>query len=247
VDVIVMADESTRRETVVTALRQSGFEAEGAGPTDDFSGEPGLVVLLDSDEHAASRAVAANVPVLAMPAGWTADAQARTSTNAAGSVLGKGDTLPSSSAIQVGDLVVEEDAHAVYRSGVPIDLTHREFLLLTMLARHPNRVLNREVLKDRLWGHEAVTPNTIEVHISSLRRKLEAHGPRMIFTVRRVGYVLRTDPTRAMARADNEQPQMASSGSTAMSGEPMIVLDDSERSINSRSEEDERQRTPLGL
>jgi DNA-binding winged helix-turn-helix (wHTH) protein len=149
----------------------------------------------------------------------------------------------------VGDLVVEEDAHAVYRNGSPIDLTHREFLLLTMLARHPNRVLNREVLMDRLWGHEAVTPNTIEVHISSLRRKLEAHGPRLIFTVRRVGYVLRTDSSRTIPPAQAERPEIQQRPAPAPTptGEPTIVLRDESSMSTIDVDEESRQRTPLGL
>jgi two-component system OmpR family response regulator len=246
VDVIVLADEPTRRDAVVTALRASGFEAEGARPDDDLPGEAGLVVLIGHDEQASSQAAAAQLPVLAMPTGWSTAAQVRTSTEAAGSVLGRSDQLPSSSAIVVGDLVVEEDAHAVYRNGSPIDLTHREFLLLTMLARHPNRVLNREVLMDRLWGHEAVTPNTIEVHISSLRRKLETHGPRLIFTVRRVGYVLRTDSSRTIApgQAERQEPRQP----TSSTSERTIVLPDNEAPVPTIDVDDEsRQRTPLGL
>jgi len=240
VDVIVLADEQSRRDAVVTALRASGFEAEGARTEEGLTGEAGLIVLLGHDEQAASQAAAAQLPVLSMPSKWSTAAQVRTSTEAAGSVLGRTEQLASSSAIVVGDLVVEEDAHAVYRNGVPVDLTHREFLLLTMLARHPNRVLNREVLMDRLWGHEAVTPNTIEVHISSLRRKLETHGPRLIFTVRRVGYVLRTDTSRTIAPSDVARPEVALS---APSAEPTIVLSDGEATIDDET----RQRTPLGL
>jgi DNA-binding winged helix-turn-helix (wHTH) protein len=240
VDVIVLADELTRRDAVVTALRD-----------DDLPGEAGLVVLIGHDEHASSQAAAAQLPVLAMPSGWSTAAQVRTSTEAAGSVLGRSDQLPSSSAIVVGDLVVEEDAHAVYRNGSPIDLTHREFLLLTMLARHPNRVLNREVLMDRLWGHEAVTPNTIEVHISSLRRKLETHGPRLIFTVRRVGYVLRTDTSRTIAPPQAERPELqprSAAPSSPATAEPTIVLRDGESPVATIDvDEDARQRTPLGL
>jgi DNA-binding winged helix-turn-helix (wHTH) protein len=217
VDVIVLAEEQSRRDAVVTALRASGFEAEGARTEEGLTGEAGLVVLLGHDEHAASQAAAAQLPVLSMPSKWSTAAQVRTSTEAAGSVLGRSDQLASSSAI-----------------------THREFLLLTMLARHPNRVLNREVLMDRLWGHEAVTPNTIEVHISSLRRKLETHGPRLIFTVRRVGYVLRTDTSRTIPPSDIARPEVAL---TASSDEPTIVLSDGGATIDDET----RQRTPLGL
>jgi DNA-binding winged helix-turn-helix (wHTH) protein len=116
-----------------------------------------------------------------------------------------------------------------------------------MLARHPNRVLNREILMDRLWGHEAVTPNTIEVHISSLRRKLETHGPRLIFTVRRVGYVLRTDSSRTVPPAQAERTEPAQQPAPVAAGEPTIVLRDPEPTSTIDVDEEARQRTPLGL
>ena len=96
----------------------------------------------------------------------------------------------ASAAWQVGDLVVDEAARSVVRGGQPIDLTHTEFALLLALGRHPGRVLPKTQLLTAVWGLDAYDPNVVEVHISALRRKLEAHGPRLIHTVRGVGYGL---------------------------------------------------------
>jgi two-component system, OmpR family, response regulator len=96
----------------------------------------------------------------------------------------------ASAAWQIGDLVVDEAARSVLRDGQPVDLTHTEFSLLLALGRHPGRVLPKTQLLTAVWGLDAYDPNLVEVHISALRRKLEAHGPRLIHTVRGVGYRL---------------------------------------------------------
>lgn len=92
---------------------------------------------------------------------------------------------------QVGDLILDEAARRVSRGGVAIELTRREHDILTVLVRHRGRVLSKEQLLANVWGFEAYDPNLVEVHVSSLRRKLEAHGPRLVHTVRGTGYVLR--------------------------------------------------------
>jgi len=93
--------------------------------------------------------------------------------------------------LEVGDLRVDVDAHAVVRADQTVDLTHREFSLLVMLAQHPGTVLSKLQLLTEVWGFEHYDLNVVEVHVSALRRKLEEHGPRLIHTVRSVGYVLR--------------------------------------------------------
>jgi two-component system, OmpR family, response regulator len=95
------------------------------------------------------------------------------------------------SVIEVGDLVVDESAHSAVRAGQVIDLTHREFSLLVMLCRHAGMVLSKVQLLTSVWGFEHYDLNVVEVHVSALRRKLEEFGPRIIQTVRGVGYVLR--------------------------------------------------------
>lgn len=95
------------------------------------------------------------------------------------------------SVLKIGDLVVDMEAHSVGRAGSMIDLTHREFSLLATLAQHPGIVLSKVQLLTQVWGFEHYDLNLVEVHVCALRRKLEDRGPRMIHTVRGVGYVLR--------------------------------------------------------
>jgi two-component system alkaline phosphatase synthesis response regulator PhoP len=76
-------------------------------------------------------------------------------------------------------------------NGQPVELSSREFRLLQFFIGHPGRVYSREQLLDRVWGDEAfVEPRTVDVHISRLRRAIEAdkESPRYILTVRGIGY-----------------------------------------------------------
>ena len=93
------------------------------------------------------------------------------------------------------DLVLDPLARTVHRGSRPIDLTRTEFALLELLMRNAGRPLQRDVIMDRVWGWESEpTSNSLEVFVGYLRRKTEASGePRLIHTVRGVGYVLRTD------------------------------------------------------
>ena len=98
----------------------------------------------------------------------------------------------SSSTWQLGDLVVDDGARSVARDGVLLELTRTEYDLLAALVRHVGRVLSKTQLLTAVWGFDAYDTNLVEVHMSALRRKLEATGPRCIQTVRGAGYVLRT-------------------------------------------------------
>jgi two-component system, OmpR family, response regulator len=93
--------------------------------------------------------------------------------------------------IEVDDLVVEEDAGRVTRGGHDVALTATEFRLLVFLARHRDRVLSNAQILSQVWGYDEYADNLVQVHLSALRRKLEAHGPRLIQTERGLGYVLR--------------------------------------------------------
>jgi two-component system OmpR family response regulator len=97
----------------------------------------------------------------------------------------------SSETWSVTDLVVDESAHTAVRAGEQLELTRTEFDLLVALGRRAGRVLSKTQLMASVWGFEDSDPNLVEVHVSALRRKLEAHGPRLLQTVRGVGYVLR--------------------------------------------------------
>lgn len=89
------------------------------------------------------------------------------------------------------DLVIDDAAHLVTRSGEPVELTRIEYDLLAVLIRRPGQVFSKTQLLVHVWGFDAFDTNLVEVHVSSLRRKLEAHGSRLIQTIRGVGYVLR--------------------------------------------------------
>jgi DNA-binding response OmpR family regulator len=98
--------------------------------------------------------------------------------------------------LEVDDLVVDELAHTVRCRDAEIELTSLEFSLLTTLLRHQNQVLSKVQLLDEVWGFEHYDVNLVEVHVSALRRKLEAHIPRIIHTVRGAGYVVRAAARR---------------------------------------------------
>jgi two-component system response regulator MprA len=93
------------------------------------------------------------------------------------------------------DLELDPAAHTAQRAGRAIDLTRTEFALLELLLRNAGRPLPRETIMDRVWGWESEpTSNSLEVFVGYLRRKTEAAGePRLIHTVRGVGYVLRSE------------------------------------------------------
>jgi two-component system response regulator MprA len=92
-----------------------------------------------------------------------------------------------------GDLVLDTRTRDVLRSERAVELTPTEFRLLELLLRNPRQVLTRELIFDRVWGFDfGPSSNTLSVYIGYLRRKTEADGePRLIHTVRGVGYMLR--------------------------------------------------------
>jgi two-component system response regulator MprA len=95
--------------------------------------------------------------------------------------------------LRFDDLVLDPRGRRVTRRGRPVHLTTREFDLLVMFLRHPNQVLTRSLLMNRFWGDYYGESNVLEVAIGGLRHALEAHGePRLIHTVRGVGYALRS-------------------------------------------------------
>ena len=98
-----------------------------------------------------------------------------------------------SSPLRFNDLVLDPVAHEVHRDGRRLELTRTEFALLELFLRNPRQVLTRSVIFDRVWGYDfGYGSNSLDVYISYLRKKTEAGGkPRLIHTVRGVGYALR--------------------------------------------------------
>ncbi|WP_350277496.1 response regulator transcription factor [Kribbella sp. HUAS MG21] len=93
--------------------------------------------------------------------------------------------------LTVGDLEVDVEARVVRRAGTEIELTATEFKLLAFLAGRAEKVVGKTQLLTAVWGYDDYADNLVEVYVSGLRRKLEAHGPRLLHTVRGSGYVLR--------------------------------------------------------
>jgi two-component system response regulator MprA len=95
--------------------------------------------------------------------------------------------------LSFGDLRLDTGTHQGFRGERSFELTAKEYELLELFLRHPRQVLTREVIYDRVWGYDfGGESNIIEVYVRYLRQKTETDGePRLIHTVRGVGYVLR--------------------------------------------------------
>jgi two-component system OmpR family response regulator len=101
-----------------------------------------------------------------------------------------------SSRLVFEDLELDDDAHEVMRGGTPIDLTATEYRLLRYFMLNPRRALTRTQLLEHVWDYDfGGDARVLETYVSYLRKKLDAHGPSLIQTVRGVGYALR--PARA--------------------------------------------------
>jgi len=102
------------------------------------------------------------------------------------------DAVHRTGKLELGDLVIDSKAHTVSRAGQPIKLTPREFSLLEALARNEGRTLTREVILESVWNNEESLDNTVNFHITSLRKKVDASfDTKLIHTVHGIGYVLR--------------------------------------------------------
>ncbi|PPG64879.1 DNA-binding response regulator [Rathayibacter rathayi] len=101
-------------------------------------------------------------------------------------VLRRRGRIPS--VIEIGDLVVDPESGRARRGDVTLDLTATEFRLLAFLAGNRGRTLTKTQILTQVWGYDHVDPNLVEVHLSSLRKKMEAHGGRLVHTVRGLGY-----------------------------------------------------------
>jgi two-component system, OmpR family, response regulator MprA len=106
---------------------------------------------------------------------------------------GEDDSDEEGRLLSFADLRLDRLAHEVWRGERVLALTRTEFLLLEMFLRHPRQVLTRSAIFEHVWGYDfGSTSNSLGVYMGYLRRKTEAGGePRLLHTVRGVGYVLR--------------------------------------------------------
>src|ERR1700753_1154 len=104
-----------------------------------------------------------------------------------------GDGTADGEPLRYGDLVLDPIAHEVHRGDRLIELSRTEFLLLELFMRHPRQVLTRTTIFENVWGYDfGPTSHALGVYMGYLRRKPEAGGePRLLHTVRGIGYVLR--------------------------------------------------------
>ncbi|HEX6817505.1 MAG TPA: response regulator transcription factor [Ktedonobacterales bacterium] len=113
------------------------------------------------------------------------------------------------------DISLDRRAHLVHRRGRVIALTPREFDLLACFLRHPRQILLRDTIIDYVWGNEyRGDSNVLDVYIHALREKLEDRPPRLLRTVRGMGYVLRGRDARTprLGSASREMPMWAPAG-----------------------------------
>lgn len=108
--------------------------------------------------------------------------------------------------LQLGDLVLNLINRKATRAGNEVQLTNKEFALLEFFMRHPDEILSREVLSEKVWEETFDTlTNVIDVYINYLRNKIDRHyEPKLIHTVRGVGYMLKTPATASKMVAESK-------------------------------------------
>jgi two-component system OmpR family response regulator len=217
--ILVVEDDAAIRDAVVVALGDEGYEVrlaeDGSSAlrrAEEFRPDLAIVDIrlpTGPDGLAVARRIreAKDLPVLFLTAADGLEDRLAGFAAGADDYIVKPFSMPEllmrirailrrtgslrSGAWQVGDLLVDEAARIVTRNGAVIDLTPTEFEILSTLGRHRGQVLSKVQLLSLVWGYEAYDPNVVEAHVSSLRRKLEVHGSRLIHTVRGAGYGLR--------------------------------------------------------
>ena len=215
--VVLVEDEEPVREAVERALRREGIVVTGFADCPDpslvLASAPDLAVLDvmlpngDGFELARALRAARDLPIVFLTARDTVEDRLDGFELGADDYLIKPFALEEllarvravlrrsgrlGAAIEAGDVVVDEQAGLATRGGSPLELTPTELRLLAFLVRERGLVLSKHQLLTQVWGYDAYDPNVVEVHVSALRRKLEARGPRILHTVRGLGY--RLDP-----------------------------------------------------
>jgi len=109
--------------------------------------------------------------------------------------------------LKVGDLVLDTITRKARRAGTDIELTAREYALLEYFMRNADRVLSRSVITQHVWNYNfAVDSNLVDVYINRLRNKTEVgDSPRLIHSIRGVGYVMRDNPPDSGTNGEGEE------------------------------------------
>jgi len=221
--ILVVDDERAVREALERALRLEGYEVETAADGQQallaLAARSADAVVLDIlmpvmdglETCRALRRMGNRTPVLMLTARHAVDDRVSGLDAGADDYLVKPfaleellarlrallrRTVGDEGPLSFADLMLDPGTHEVRRGDRPIELTRTEFLLLELFLRNPRQVLTRDVIFDRVWGYDfGPSSNSLEVYVGYLRRKTESDGePRLIQTVRGVGYALR-EPT----------------------------------------------------
>jgi two-component system, OmpR family, response regulator MprA len=222
--ILVVDDDRSLRRAISRALELEGYELETAEDgvealaRFDNGVEPPDLVVLDIlmpnlDGLTACRAIRAKsrVPILMLTARGAVDERVEGLEAGADDYLAKpfavveliarvGALLRRSTfdedVLRYADLELDRAERCARRGDRQLDLTKIEFSLLELLMSRPRKVLSRDRIFTEVWGYDpAYASNSLEVYIGYLRRKTEAGGePRLIHTVRGIGYVLREEP-----------------------------------------------------
>ena len=217
--ILVIEDEDEIADFVVRGLREEGFTVERAADGQEgwhqLKSGGWDVVLLDWWLPATDglsllrrfRQVDQTTPVLFLTARDTVSDRVKGLDNGADDYLCKPfafDELlarvrvmarrqghAASTSLSYRDIRIDLATQRVERGGQRLELTAKEYALLLFLLRHPDQVLSRTRIYEQVWDerYDGLS-NTLEVHVMELRRKLEAHGPRLIQTLRNRGYLL---------------------------------------------------------
>jgi two-component system, OmpR family, response regulator len=219
--VLIVDDEPAIAEVITMALRSHGFDTETAGTGRDAlavssSFAPDIIVLdvmlPDMEGFEVARRLGARssrVPILFLTAHDNTADKVRGLTVGGDDYMTKPFSLEEMLArvhsvlrrsgkgqqdhvLSFGDLVLDEEQHEVRRAGTVIDLTATEYRLLRYFMINPRRALSRYQILEHVWEYDFDgDARVLETYISYLRKKLDAHGPSLIHTIRSVGYALR--------------------------------------------------------
>lgn len=212
--ILIVDDDETIRTSVATALSAEGFSCRTAADGRSIAAElstflPDLVILdwmmpgPNGIQLAAAVRTSTDAAVVMLTARDEVDDRLRGFSEGIDDYLVKPFSMAElvarvtavlrrrgrvPSVIEIGDLLVDQEAASARRGDVVLDLTATEFRLLEFLASSRGRTLSKGQILTQVWGYDDYDPNLVEVHLSSLRRKMESHGPRLIHTVRGMGY-----------------------------------------------------------
>jgi two-component system, OmpR family, response regulator MprA len=221
VRILVVDDEPSVRDALDRALRMDGYKvqlaADGRQALDQLAEQAPDAIVLDLlmpevdglEVCRRIRAAGDRIPVLMLTARDGVPDRVKGLDAGADDYLVKPFALeelsarlrallrrtggPAAERLRYADLVLDPGEHTVQRGERRVELTRTEFLLLELLLRHPRQVLTRSQIFEHVWGYDfGTSSNSLEVYVGYLRRKLEAGGePRLVHTVRGIGYVLR--------------------------------------------------------